>query len=88
MKRRIAWWAFSGLAVACCLALYGLAAAPDINLGRSLVVAIIAPASLLGRRMPVAWYWAILLNGAVYALCGVAAELVRRRLRGPSQTFG
>lgn len=86
MKRRIAWWALAGLIVACCWVLYGMALAPHTNLGRSAIVAITAPASLLGRRIPLAYYWAILLNGAIYALCGVAVELIRR-LRGPSQTF-
>jgi len=87
MKQRIACWAFCGLAVACCWVLYAMATAPNPSLGRSLVVAITAPASLLGRSLPLAYYWFILLNGAIYALCGVAAELLRRQVRGASATF-
>jgi hypothetical protein len=56
-----------------------MAIAPNTNLGRSLVVAITAPASLLGRRLPLAYYWFILLNGAIYAFAGVVAELLRRQ---------
>jgi hypothetical protein len=81
MKQRIAWWAFSGLALACFWVLYAMASAPNPNLGRSLVVAITAPASLLGRRIPLAYYWFILLNGAIYALGGVAVELLWRQHR-------
>jgi hypothetical protein len=79
MKRRIAWWAFSGVGVACCWAVYAMASAPNPGLARSMVVAITAPASLLGRMIPLAFYWFILLNGAIYALGGVAAELLRQQ---------
>jgi hypothetical protein len=32
---------------------------------------------LIGRAMPLAYYWFILLNAAIYALIGFTAELVR-----------
>jgi len=54
-----------------------MATAPNPNLGRSTLVAITAPASLLGRTIPLAYYWFILLNAATYALCGLAGEVLR-----------
>jgi hypothetical protein len=47
------------------------------TLGRSSIVAITAPASLVGRTMPLAYYWFILLNGVAYALFGLVIELFR-----------
>ena len=78
MKHRLGMWVLSGFVVACCLVILGMAVGPNINLGRSAIVAIIAPAAYLGRRMPLAYYWFILLNAAIYALLGLAIELVRR----------
>jgi len=78
MRRRIALWAVCGLAVACFWFVYGMAAGPTHNLGRSPIVAITAPVALLGRQAPLAYYWAILLNAAAYALLGLAFELIRR----------
>ena len=78
MARRIGLWALLGLAVAGCWLVYGIATAPNLNLGRSTLVAITAPASLLGRIIPLAYYWFILLNAAAYALCGLATEVSRR----------
>lgn len=84
MKQRIGLWTLSGVAVACCWAVYGMVGGPNHNLGRWTVVAITAPASLLGRIVPLAYYWAIVLNGAIYALFGLATELV---LRHPRQSL-
>ncbi|HJX84076.1 MAG TPA: hypothetical protein VJ723_07025 [Candidatus Angelobacter sp.] len=81
MKRRIGLWALGGFVVACCWVLYGMAAGPNENLGRSTIAAITAPASLFGRSFPIAFYWPILLNAAIYALFGLAVELLRRHLR-------
>jgi hypothetical protein len=78
MTRRIIWWALAGFAVVCCWFIYGEATAPNPNLARSTVVAITAPAILIGRTMPLAYYWFILLNAAAYALVGVATEFLRR----------
>jgi hypothetical protein len=78
MKRRIGMWALSGFVVACCWVIFSMVAGPSVNLGRSAIVAVTAPASYLGRSMPLAYYWFILLNAALYALVGLAIELVRR----------
>jgi hypothetical protein len=77
MKRRIAMWALAGFTVAFFWFIIGLFTWPDYNLGRSVFVAITAPASLLGRAIPLAYYWFILLNAAIYALIGSTAELLR-----------
>ena len=77
MKRRIALWALGGLAVASGWVLYAVATWPHPELGRSTVVAITAPASLLGRAMPLAYYWFLLAYAAVYALFGLGTELLR-----------
>jgi hypothetical protein len=77
MKRRIGLWALIGLAVAFFWFIYSTVTAPNPALGRSLLVAITAPASLIGRTMPLAYYWFILLNAAIYAFVGLAAELLR-----------
>ena len=77
MRRRIGLWALCGLAVACFWFVYGMAAGPTLNLGRWPIVAITAPASLLGRHMPLRYQWFILLNGAAYALLGLALEPIR-----------
>lgn len=79
MKRRLGLWALIGIAVACCWFLIGLMIGPQFGrfLGHSIVVAITAPASLLGRAMPLAYYWFILLNGVAYAVFGLAIELLR-----------
>jgi hypothetical protein len=78
MNRRISLWALAGFAVGCFWFAYSTITWPNSNLGRSLLVAITAPASVLGRFMPLAFYWFILLNAAAYALFGLATELVRR----------
>ena len=78
MNRKIAWWMLVGLAVACCWAAIGLLLEPSgYNLGRSTLVAITAPASVVGRKMPLGVVSFILLNGLIYAIVGFALELVR-----------
>jgi hypothetical protein len=79
MKRRLGLWILMGLAVGCCWFLISLMLPPRYmyTLGRSSIVAITAPASLLGRAMPLAYYWFILLNGVAYALFGLVIELFR-----------
>jgi hypothetical protein len=83
MKQRISFWALVGLLVAGCWFLYGIIAMPltDQNVNWTLA-AITAPASLIGRTMPLKYYWFILLNGAIYALVGLMAELMRPALIG------
>ena len=80
MKRRIGLWALSGFAVACGWVIYGMATAPSHNLGRWTIVAITAPASLIGRAIPLAYYWVIFFNAAAYALFGLATEPLRRAI--------
>ena len=77
MKRRIALWALVGLAVASAWVIFGLLAWPHYNLGQWTITAITAPSSLVGRMMPLSYYWFILLNGVCYAALGLATELVR-----------
>jgi len=79
MKRRIGLWALIGLAIASCWFLVSLMLPPGYmySLGHSSIVAITAPASLLGRAMPLKYYWFILLNGVAYTLLGLATELFR-----------
>lgn len=81
MGQRIGLWALLGLVIACCWVLVGIIAGPGYNLGRSTLVAITAPASLLGRRIPLAFSWFILLNAGTYAVIGLAAEGLRPRYR-------
>jgi len=85
MKRRISLWAFIGFAVAFVWFVVGLFTWPNYNLGRSALVAITAPASLIGRTMPLAYYWFFLLNAAIYAVVGLAAELFRRSVAQPAR---
>ena len=79
VTRIVSFWTLIGLAIACCWALVGLLIGPGYNLGHSTLVAITAPASLIGRKMPLAMVWFVALNGALYAVLGFAIELIRRR---------
>ena len=78
MKRRICLWALAGFAVAFFWFIYSAVTFPNPAFGRSPIVAITAPASLIGRTMALKSYWFILLNAAIYALVGLTAELIRR----------
>ena len=78
MKRRISLWALIGSSVASFWVLYVFATAPSSSLMHLSVLAITAPASLLGRTMPMAYYTFILLNGCFYALIGLATELLQK----------
>jgi hypothetical protein len=79
MRQTVSMWMLIGLAVACCWAVVGLLIGPtSYNLGHSTVVVITAPASLVGRKMPLGVVWFVLLNGGIYALVGLAIELIRR----------
>jgi hypothetical protein len=86
MKRRTGLWALSGFAVACGWVIYSAATAPNPHLAHSTIVAITAPASLIGRSVPLAFYWFILLNAATYALVGLATELLRRPIASHSSS--
>jgi hypothetical protein len=80
MRQKLGLWALIGLLVACGWVLYSIVAGPftNQNPGTWTIAAITAPASLIGRAMPLKYYWFILLNGAAYALLGLTAELIRR----------
>ena len=78
MFRRIPVYGLLGLAVAGGLALIGMFAGPDFNLGRSGLAAVLAPASLLGHKIPLRLELFIFLNGCLYALLGLAIESMRR----------
>ena len=81
MIRRISLWMLVGIVIACCWAVIALLAGPNYNLGRSLAVAITAPASLLGRTEPLGVASFILLNAVPYAIVGCAIELIRQSRR-------
>lgn len=79
MTRTVTLWMLVGLTVACCWVLISLLIGPtSYNLGRSDLVAITAPATFVGRRMPLGMVSFVLLNGVFYAVLGFAIELVRR----------
>ncbi len=75
MGRRIGLWVLFGMTVACCWVAIGFLAGPAYNPGRSTIAAITAPASLLGRKMPLGMSWFVLLNGGLYGILGVLIEL-------------
>ena len=81
MGRNIGAWALVGFIVACCWVVIGMVVGPSYNLGRSTLVSITAPASFLGRRVPLTFYWFILLNAVVYAVVGLGTEVLRRQHR-------
>jgi hypothetical protein len=81
MGRKIGIWTFIGFIVACGWVGIGIALGPSYNLGHSTLVSITAPASLLGRRVPLTFYWFILLNAATYAVVGLGTEFLRRHHR-------
>jgi hypothetical protein len=81
MGRNIGIWTLIGFIVACGWVGIGIALGPSYNLGHSTLVSITAPASLLGRRVPLTFYWFILLNAATYAVVGLGTEFLRRHHR-------
>lgn len=75
MKMRIALWALSGAVVVCFWTILMLTF-PGLNIGRSLVVRITIPFAFIGRHfhLPLTYYWTAVLNGATYAVLGLAVE--------------
>ena len=82
MKRRIGIWALCGFAVASTWVVAGFLVGPSYNFSRWTIVAITAPASLLGRNMPMTFYTFILLNAVIYAIAGLGAEVFRKQVTG------
>ena len=80
MKRRIGLWMLGGVVVACVWVVLAALTGPNHNFGRRTIAAITAPASLLGLMVPLAYYWFILLNAAIYALVGLVVEASRHSL--------
>lgn len=78
MRKSVAIWAIAGLIVAGCWVAIAALAGPGVNLGQSTLVSITAPASLLGRRVPLSVTWFVVLNAVIYALIGLAASAARR----------
>ena len=81
MNRRVGRWALAGFGVACFWVLFGLMIPPDINIGGWAITAITAPATMIGRAMPLKFYWFIVLNTAIYGLVGLAITWFRRTPR-------
>jgi hypothetical protein len=81
MNRRVGLWTLIGFFVACAWVVIGFLTWPNFNLGRSPLVAITAPAGFVGSLVPLAFYWFILLNAAIYALLGLGIEALRPHYR-------
>jgi hypothetical protein len=84
MVRRIGLWAFVGFAVGVCWAffftvIFGHSLSTNLRNAIDLAVRITVPISSGGRRIPMTYYSAILLNSATYALLGMAVEPLWRR---------
>ena len=81
MVRRIGFWGLAGLGVACFWVTFGILAGPGYNIGAWTIAVITAPASLLGRTMPLANLSFAILNAAIYGVFGLGAEIILRQHR-------
>jgi hypothetical protein len=82
MMRRIGIWALCGFGVAAVWVILSFfLPRGSYNFGRSNLVAITAPAAMLGRSHSIAmkYYTFIALNAGMYALVGAGAEMFRKR---------
>ena len=83
MIRRIALWSLVGFTVACGWVVLTMSLQPDTLIGLEhgryfwTIADITAPAALL-RVFEMKYYWFVLINAAVYALAGLAIELLRQ----------
>jgi hypothetical protein len=77
MLRRIGFWVLIGIMAACCWVAIASLTGPSYNVGRSTIAGITAPASLLGRKMPLSILWFVLLNGGLYGFLGLTIESIR-----------
>ncbi len=80
MKLRIALWCVIGIVVACSWVIIGMTLAHSYNFGHWAIVAITAPASLLGRSVAMKYQGFIALNGVMYAMAGIVFEFLRRQV--------
>jgi hypothetical protein len=80
MKLRIALWFMIGIVVACSWVIIGMTLAHRYNFGHWPIVAITAPASLLGRSLAMKYQGFIALNGVMYAMAGIVFELLRHQI--------
>jgi hypothetical protein len=79
MVLRISLWAVVGLGVACGWMYYGMTAGAGQNIGGWTVVAFTAPATLIGREIPLAYSTIAFINAAIYAVVGLLTEPLWRR---------
>ena len=78
MSRTVTLWMLTGFVVAGLWVVVGLLFDPHLHsLGHSTLVAFTAPASVLGRRMPLGMGQFVLLNGGIYACVGLLIGTVR-----------
>jgi hypothetical protein len=83
MKYRIAMWAGAGFLVAAFWALFAYATFPDTSQRmRDLwtLISLSCPIAIAGRHYPISLYEALAANTLTYALAGLVAETLRRRL--------
>jgi hypothetical protein len=82
MKYRIAEWATVGFLVASGWATYFLVASKDHPIGPivSAFVRLTCPIAIVGSHYPVSLYTAVVANVVTYALVGLVAENLRKRL--------
>ncbi|HXR37211.1 MAG TPA: hypothetical protein VN754_14735 [Candidatus Binataceae bacterium] len=87
MKHRIAIWAGAGFLVAGFWALFAAATFPSTS-GRLrdlwTLVSLTCPVAIAGMHYPISLYEVLAANAATYALVGVIAETLRRRLHPAS----
>ena len=78
MVLRVIVWAVVGIGVACGWMYYGITTGAGQNIGAWTVVAITAPATLIGREIPLAYSTIAFINGAIYAVIGLLIETIWR----------
>jgi hypothetical protein len=81
MVLRISLWALLGLAVACGWIYYGMTAGANDNIGGWTVVAITAPAMLIGRMTPLSYSTVAFINAAIYGVVGFLTEPLWKMLQ-------
>lgn len=85
MRQRIAGWAAAGFLIASCWLVYLSARSFPLTSGETMIYALARlsqPVVSLGSyfHFGIRFYWVILANTATYALVGLLAESVRKKL--------